>query len=63
MKRTKQFLALCLVLALIGIGGILLMLDYDTNAAKWVAIIAAVISFAAGLSIGYVLDRKHLLPE
>ena len=56
-------MALCLVLVCIGAGDLLLMFDYDTTTMKWLAIIGAAISFAAGLYLGFMLDRKNLLPE
>jgi len=56
-------MALCLVFVCIGAGGLLLMLDYDTTTMKWLAIIGAAISFAAGIYLGKVFDRHNLLPE
>ena len=63
MKTIKRYMALCLVFVCIGAGCLLLMFDYDTTAMKWLAIIGAAISFAAGLVLGHVFDNKNLLPE
>jgi len=63
MRTIKRYMALCLVLVCIGAGGLLLMLDYDTTTMKWLAIIGAAISFAAGICLGKVFDRHNLLPE
>ena len=63
MKTTKKYMALCLVLVCIGTGGLLLMFDYGTTAAKCLAIAGAAVSFAAGIVLGYVFNRHNLLPE
>ena len=63
MRTIKRYLALCLVLAFIGAGGLLLMFDYDSTTMKWLAIIGSAISFAAGLYLGKVFNRHNLLPE
>ena len=41
----------------------MLMFDYDTTDAKWVAITAAVVFFCVGLYLGHLFNRKNLLPE
>ena len=63
MKTIKRYMALCLVFVCIGAGGLLLMFDYDTTAAKWLAIIGAAVSFSAGLAIAHVFNRHNMLPE
>lgn len=63
MKQAKKYMALCLVLALICTGGLLLMFDYDTTASKWLAIAGSAVLFAAGLYLGHVFNRHNLLPE
>ena len=63
MRTIKRYLALCLVLAFIGAGGLLLMFDYGTTATKWAALIGAAISFATGIYLGKVFNRHNLLPE
>lgn len=54
---------MCLVFAFIGAGSLLLMFDYNTTTTKWMAIIGAAVSFATGLYLGHVFNRKNLLPE
>jgi len=63
MKTTKKYMALFIVLACIGTGGLLLMFDYGTTTAKCLAIAGAAVSFAAGIVLGYVFNRHNLLPE
>jgi len=63
MKTIKKHLALAIVMALIMAGALLLMFDYETTAAKWMALIGAGASFASGLYIARVFNRKKMLPE
>lgn len=63
MRAIKRYSALCLVLLLIGAGGLLLMFDYDSTAMKWAALIGALSCMMLGLYLGHVLNRKNLLPE
>ena len=63
MKTIKRYMALAIVFLLIVAGVLLLMLDYDTTTMKWLTIIGAAISFAAGICLGKVFDRHNLLPE
>lgn len=63
MKTIKRYIALCVVLACCAAGALMLMFDYDTKTAKWVAITAAVVFFGLGLYLGHLFDRKNLLPE
>jgi membrane-bound ClpP family serine protease len=64
MKTTiKKYAGLCLCLALIAVGSILLMLDYKTMRSAWLGLFGAVAFFSAGLWLGHVLDRKNLLPD
>jgi len=63
MRAIKRYAALCLVLLLIGAGGLLLMFDYDSTTAKWAALIGALSCMMLGLYLGHVLNRKNLLPE
>ena len=63
MKGIKRYGALAIVLACIGIGALLLMFDYDTATTKWAALISSLMFFGAGIGIGYLFNRKNLLPE
>lgn len=63
MKTIKRYLALALVLALIGAGCILLTMDYETLTSAWVALAGAFVFFAAGIGLGYVFNNKGMLPE
>ena len=63
MKTIMKYLAMVLVLALIGAGGLLLMFDYESTATKWAALIGALSCMMLGLYLGHVLNRKNLLPE
>jgi hypothetical protein len=51
------------VLVLIGAGCIMMMLDYETLEAAWLGLFGAVAFFAAGLWLGFWLDRKNYLPQ
>jgi hypothetical protein len=51
------------VLVLIGAGCIMMMLDYETIEAAWLGLFGAVSFFAAGLWLGFMLDKKNLLPQ
>ena len=63
MKSIKQFAALAVVLTCIGVASLLLMFDYDTATTKWVALTSSVVFFGAGIGLGYLFNRKNLLPE
>ena len=64
MRTTiKRYAALCLVLMLISAGCIMMMLDYETIEAAWLGLFGAVAFFAAGLWLGFWLDRKNYLPQ
>ena len=63
MKQFKQYVYLFIVLALIGAGLMLLIVDSENVEASWKAIGAALVCFAAGLYLGFMFDRKNLLPE
>lgn len=59
----KKMLNFCGILALIITGGLLLTLDYSSNAGKWIAIIAALTCFGLGLWLGHKLDKSKALPD
>jgi hypothetical protein len=61
--KIKQYAALAVVLACIGAGLILLMIDYDAATTKWAALISAFMFFGAGIGLGHLFDSKKLLPE
>ena len=63
MKTTKKYMALFIVLACIGVASMLLMFDYDTATTKWAALTGSVVFFGAGIGLGYLFNRKNLLPE
>lgn len=63
MKTIKKYLALVLVLTCIGCGGILLSLDYSTLSHAWCGILGAVVYFTAGICLGYLFDKKEMLPK
>jgi hypothetical protein len=56
-------LNLCVPVAVICVGGLLLMFDYESNALKALAVMTAGICFCAGLWIGKKLDKSKALPE
>ena len=60
MKAIKQHINLCIVLALMTAGGILLAVDFPTPA--W-SLVGAVILLVAGWFLGRYFDKKNLLPE
>jgi len=63
MKTIKRYMALALVLVMIGAGFTLLAMDYETLISSWVALAAAFVFFAAGIALGYVFNKHDLLPE
>ena len=63
MRAIKKHMALAIVMALFMAGGLLLMFDYESTATKWMALIGAAVSFAAGLYLARVFNRKKMLPE
>ena len=63
MKTIKKHLLLCLCIELIAVGSLLLMLDYDTMRSAWLGLAGAAAFFGAGLWLGFVLDRKKMLPD
>lgn len=63
MRAIKRYGALAIVLVCIGAGSLLLMFDYDTDTTKWAAIISAIMFFGSGLGLGYLFNRKNVLPE
>jgi len=40
-----------------------MMLDYETIEAAWLGLFVAVAFFAAGLWLGFKMDKKNLLPQ
>jgi membrane-bound ClpP family serine protease len=63
MKTIKKHLLLCLCIALIAVGAILLMLDYKTILTAWIGLAGSAICFGSGLYLGFMFDRKKMLPE
>ena len=63
MKAIKKYMALAAVLAVIALGCIMLMVDYDTIMAAWMGLIGAAVCIGAGIRLGYWLDHKNLLPQ
>ena len=63
MKTIKRYIALFLVFGLLVTGSILLMLEFDTIEATWWSVVGAFLCFGIALILGYVFDRKKLLPE
>ena len=63
MKQFKQYVYLCIVLALIGAGLMLLIVDSENVEASWKAIGAALVCFVLAIFLAHVFDRKNLLPE
>lgn len=64
MRTTiKKYAALCLCIVLIAGGALLLMLDYKTMRSAWMGLVGAAAFFTAGLWLGFVLDRKKMLPD
>ena len=51
------------MLTCIGVASLLLMFDYDTATTKWAALTSSVVFFGAGIGLGYLFNRKNLLPE
>lgn len=56
-------MALAAVLAVIALGCIMLMVDYDTIMAAWLGLIGAAVFFVCGILLGCWLERKNMLPE
>jgi len=54
---------MCAIFTLIGFGGVLLMLDYQSLLTAWFGLIGAFVCIAGGIVLGYVLNRKEMLPE
>lgn len=50
-------------LLLIIVGGSLLMVDYETVKSAWLGLIGGLMFMGAGAVLGYVLDKKKMLPE
>jgi len=63
MKAFKRYMALALVFALLVAGSILLMVEFDTVKATWLSCVGAFLCFGIALILGYIFDRKKLLPE
>lgn len=63
MKTIKKYAALCLVLACIGCGSMLLAVDYETLKSAWFGLSCAVVFFIAGVCLGWLFDGKELLPK
>jgi membrane-bound ClpP family serine protease len=63
MKQYKKYLAMAAALLLIIVGGSLLMVDYETVKSAWLGLIGGLMFMGAGAVLGYVLDKKKMLPE
>lgn len=63
MKAFKRYMALALVFALLVTGSILLMVECDTIKGTWLSCMGAFLCFGIALILGYIFDRKKLLPE
>ena len=63
MKAIKKYMALAAVLAVIALGCIMLMVDYDTIMAAWLGLIGAAVFFVCGILLGRWLERKNMLPQ
>ena len=63
MRTIKKYMALAAVLAVIALGCIMLMVDYDTIMAAWLGLIGAAVFFVCGILLGCWLERKNMLPQ
>ena len=63
MQTLKRYLGFVLVLAVITLGGCVLGYDYKTDEEAVWGIIGAFTCFGIGALLGWLLNRKHLLPE
>lgn len=63
MNRIKKNVMMCAIFALIGLGGVLLMIDYQSLLTAWFGLIGAFVCIIGGIVLGYVLNHKEMLPE
>ncbi len=63
MQTLKRYLGFILVLAIITIGGCVLGYDYKTDEQAMCSVAGAFACFALGIVLGWLLNRKNLLPE
>lgn len=63
MRTIKKYMALAAVLAVIALGCIMLMVDYDTIIAAWLGLIGAAVFFVCGILLGCWFERNNMLPE
>lgn len=59
----KKWIALCMLLAVIITGGILLAIDYDTVNDAWMGLLGAALCFAGAWWLTYYCRKHNLLPE
>ena len=63
MKTLKRYLGFILVLAIITIGGCVLGYDYKTDEDALWGVAGAFACFALGTLLGWLLNRKNMLPD
>lgn len=57
-----KWLNLSIVLTLVAAGGLMLALDTSVIP-MWMSLGGAFVGFASGIGLGYLFDRKNMLPQ